>query len=144
MSSEATHWCYACEEPIVFDGGHTLCPYCDGSFVVQLDELQRAAPSAPSSSHLLARNSNRDSVGASSPEQSWGLTFHGQVPEITFATATPSGGAPRRVDFGDSPSITPELQEFIHQLISFLVKPLVSLFLVIIKFLSSNNGRRNL
>ncbi|KAK7372700.1 hypothetical protein VNO80_06087 [Phaseolus coccineus] len=44
MSSRATHWCYACRQPIVLDGGDTLCPYCDGGFIEELDELRGAAP----------------------------------------------------------------------------------------------------
>ncbi|QCE01546.1 E3 ubiquitin-protein ligase [Vigna unguiculata] len=44
MSSGATHWCYACRQPIVLDGGDTLCPYCDGGFIQELDELRGAAP----------------------------------------------------------------------------------------------------
>ncbi|KAJ1432107.1 Zinc finger, RING-type [Sesbania bispinosa] len=43
MSSEATHWCYACSQPIVLDGGDVACPYCDGGFVQELNELRGVA-----------------------------------------------------------------------------------------------------
>ena len=44
MSSGATHWCYACRQPIVLDGRDPVCPYCDGGFVQELDELRGIAP----------------------------------------------------------------------------------------------------
>lgn len=44
MSSGATHWCYACTQPIVLDGRDAHCPYCDGGFVQELDELRGNAP----------------------------------------------------------------------------------------------------
>jgi len=51
MSSGATHWCYECRQPIVLDGGETLCPYCDEGFIQELDELRGAAPQHAHSSH---------------------------------------------------------------------------------------------
>lgn len=44
MSSGATHWCYACRREIIPEGRDFTCPYCDGGFVVELDETQRTAP----------------------------------------------------------------------------------------------------
>ncbi|KAH1062414.1 hypothetical protein GLYMA_02G276700v4 [Glycine max] len=44
MSSGATHWCHACRQPVVLDGRDAVCPYCDGGFVQELDELEGIAP----------------------------------------------------------------------------------------------------
>lgn len=44
MSSGATHWCYACRQPIVLEGRDAICPYCDGGFVQELNEMQGTAP----------------------------------------------------------------------------------------------------
>ncbi|KAL4326958.1 hypothetical protein AHAS_Ahas13G0052100 [Arachis hypogaea] len=44
MSSGATHWCYECRQPIVLGGRDVVCPYCDGGFVQELNELQGFAP----------------------------------------------------------------------------------------------------
>ncbi|KAK7300288.1 hypothetical protein RJT34_11130 [Clitoria ternatea] len=43
MSSGATHWCYACRQPIVLDARNVVCPYCGGGFVQELNELQGIA-----------------------------------------------------------------------------------------------------
>ncbi|OIW02792.1 hypothetical protein TanjilG_29568 [Lupinus angustifolius] len=44
MSSGATHWCYACRQPIVLEGRDVICPYCDGGFIQELNEIQETAP----------------------------------------------------------------------------------------------------
>lgn len=44
MSSVATYWCYTCRQPILLAGRDVTCPYCDGSFVQELNERQGIAP----------------------------------------------------------------------------------------------------
>ncbi|XP_021734292.1 probable E3 ubiquitin-protein ligase RHC1A [Chenopodium quinoa] len=34
-----THWCYQCRQPIRPRSRGTICPYCDGGFVQELEEL---------------------------------------------------------------------------------------------------------
>ncbi|KAF8039653.1 hypothetical protein BT93_B2005 [Corymbia citriodora subsp. variegata] len=42
-NGEETHWCYVCRRPVGFQGGEVICPYCDGGFVQELQELQALA-----------------------------------------------------------------------------------------------------
>ncbi|XP_057441466.1 probable E3 ubiquitin-protein ligase RHC1A [Lotus japonicus] len=54
MSSGATHWCYECSQPIVPEGRDAICPYCDGGFVQELNELQGGvAPSQSGEFHQM-------------------------------------------------------------------------------------------
>ncbi|KAK7401028.1 hypothetical protein VNO78_12339 [Psophocarpus tetragonolobus] len=39
MSSGTTYWCYTCRQPIWLHGRDAICPYCDGGFVQELNEL---------------------------------------------------------------------------------------------------------
>ncbi|KAL2540961.1 RING-H2 finger C1A [Abeliophyllum distichum] len=34
-----THWCYQCRQPVRLRGRNLACPYCDGGFVQELDEV---------------------------------------------------------------------------------------------------------
>ncbi|KAJ7960471.1 E3 ubiquitin-protein ligase RING1-like [Quillaja saponaria] len=52
MSSGETHWCYQCRQPIWLQGRHAICPYCDGGFVQEINEMQGSAPPDAVSSSL--------------------------------------------------------------------------------------------
>ncbi|XP_010922248.1 probable E3 ubiquitin-protein ligase RHC1A [Elaeis guineensis] len=39
MSSGNTHWCYACRQAVHPYGQDMICPYCDGGFVQELNEV---------------------------------------------------------------------------------------------------------
>ncbi|KAG4958849.1 E3 ubiquitin-protein ligase RZF1 [Glycine soja] len=43
MSSGTTYWCYTCRQPIWLEGREAICPYCDGGFVQELNELRGVA-----------------------------------------------------------------------------------------------------
>ncbi|XP_027340834.1 probable E3 ubiquitin-protein ligase RHC1A [Abrus precatorius] len=43
MSSGATYWCYTCRQPIWLGGSDATCPYCNGGFVEEFNEIQRVA-----------------------------------------------------------------------------------------------------
>ncbi|CDP09700.1 unnamed protein product [Coffea canephora] len=41
MSSQRnTHWCYQCSRPVQLQSGNLVCPYCDGGFVQELNEVR--------------------------------------------------------------------------------------------------------
>ncbi|XP_010045099.2 probable E3 ubiquitin-protein ligase RHC1A isoform X1 [Eucalyptus grandis] len=42
-TGEETHWCHQCTRPIGLQGGEVICPYCDGGFVQELQEVQALA-----------------------------------------------------------------------------------------------------
>ncbi|KAJ1394299.1 Zinc finger, RING-type [Sesbania bispinosa] len=55
MQSGAAYWCYTCRQPIWLagTGRDVLCPYCDGGFVQELNEMRGiAAPQHGFSSQL--------------------------------------------------------------------------------------------
>lgn len=43
-SSGHTHWCHQCRQPVRLQGHNLLCPYCNGGFVQELDEVVRTGP----------------------------------------------------------------------------------------------------
>ncbi|CAN1297357.1 Probable E3 ubiquitin-protein ligase RHC1A [Linum perenne] len=43
-SSRNTHWCYRCRRGIYIRGRDAVCPYCDGGFIQDLDEMSHAGP----------------------------------------------------------------------------------------------------
>ncbi|CAK8565223.1 unnamed protein product [Lathyrus sativus] len=40
MSRRATHWCHTCQQAILLAGRDVLCPYCDGGFVQEINEMR--------------------------------------------------------------------------------------------------------
>ncbi|WJX38057.1 RING-type E3 ubiquitin transferase [Trifolium repens] len=46
MSRRATYWCHTCRQPILLAGRDALCPYCDGGFVQEINELRGLASSS--------------------------------------------------------------------------------------------------
>ncbi|XP_008788576.1 probable E3 ubiquitin-protein ligase RHC1A [Phoenix dactylifera] len=45
MSSGNTHWCYACRQAVRPYGQDMICPYCDGGFVQELNDIDGGVPS---------------------------------------------------------------------------------------------------
>ncbi|XP_010931555.1 probable E3 ubiquitin-protein ligase RHC1A [Elaeis guineensis] len=43
MSSGNTHWCYACRQAVRPHGQDMICPYCDGGFIQELNEIDGGA-----------------------------------------------------------------------------------------------------
>lgn len=43
MSSGNTHWCYACRQAVRPRGRDMICPYCDGGFIQELNEIDGGA-----------------------------------------------------------------------------------------------------
>ncbi|XP_019460276.1 PREDICTED: probable E3 ubiquitin-protein ligase RHC1A isoform X4 [Lupinus angustifolius] len=130
MSSGATHWCYACRQPIVLEGRDVICPYCDGGFIQELNEIQETAPqfTVPSQSgesrqmpdlfdaiHAFMGRRGSDPrfelIGA--VDNVMRQRMSGRHPNFDVR-GSPRGG-PRRVDFGDY-FMGPGLEELIEQL----------------------------
>lgn len=43
-SSRNTHWCYGCRRPIRLRGRDAVCPYCNGGFIQELDDMVHINP----------------------------------------------------------------------------------------------------
>ncbi|KAK7306832.1 hypothetical protein VNO77_44792 [Canavalia gladiata] len=43
MSGGAAYWCYTCRQPVWLGGRDATCPFCDGGFVQELNEIQGTA-----------------------------------------------------------------------------------------------------
>lgn len=39
-SGEYTHWCHSCRQPVRLRDHNLVCPYCNGDFVEELDEVE--------------------------------------------------------------------------------------------------------
>lgn len=43
-SSRNTHWCYRCRRPLRLRGRDAVCPYCNGGFIQELDDMVHINP----------------------------------------------------------------------------------------------------
>ncbi|XP_065852508.1 probable E3 ubiquitin-protein ligase RHC1A [Euphorbia lathyris] len=43
-SGRNSHWCYRCRRPVRLRGRDSVCPYCSGGFVQELDDMVQSSP----------------------------------------------------------------------------------------------------